>query len=145
MPPVRTSSRRPRAVAGPGGHFLDDHPDLDADRGGQGPPPPASGPAEGAVAVPGPAPGHPTREAPEVTVPIWRLTPKQRAALLRIVEAGGRAQRRGIPSEQLRGGPARRRQGRRHRRAGAPPAPAQLLTAKNLTSLIEVRWGPEEG
>ncbi len=33
MPPVRTSSRRPRAVAGPGGHFLDDHPDLDADRG----------------------------------------------------------------------------------------------------------------
>jgi hypothetical protein len=80
---------------------LDDHPDLDADRDGQEPPPPASGPAEGAVAVPGPAPGHPTREAPEVTVPIWRLTPKQRAELLRIVEAGGRAQRRGIPSEQL--------------------------------------------
>jgi len=36
-----------------------------------------------------------------VSVPIWRLTPKQRAELLRIVEAGGRSQRKGIPREQL--------------------------------------------
>jgi hypothetical protein len=44
---------------------------------------------------------HATREAPEVAVPIWRLTPKQRAELLRIVEAGGRSHRRAIPREQL--------------------------------------------
>jgi hypothetical protein len=46
-------------------------------------------------------PGHATREAPEVEVPVWRLTPRQRAELLRIVESGGRAQRKGIPGEQL--------------------------------------------
>jgi hypothetical protein len=45
--------------------------------------------------------GQRTREAPEVEVPIWRLTPRQRAELLRIVESGGRAQRKGIPREQL--------------------------------------------
>ncbi len=92
-----------------------DHPDLNADRRGQNappPPPPPAGTAEGAdaagaadagggpVRVPVAGQGHATREALEVSVPIWRLTPKQRAELLRIVEAGGRSQRKGIPREQ---------------------------------------------
>jgi hypothetical protein len=52
------------------------------------------------VRVPVAGQGHATREALEVSVPIWRLTPKQRAELLRIVEAGGRSQRKAIPREQ---------------------------------------------
>lgn len=93
---------------------MDDQPDLDSDRHGEEPPPAqdpaaegsagdaAGGPAEsGAALDPGRAPAHGTREALDVSLPIWRLTPKQRAELLRIVEAGGRIQRRGIPGDQL--------------------------------------------
>ena len=36
-----------------------------------------------------------------MAVPIWRLTPKQRAELLRIVETGGRSHRRSMPREHL--------------------------------------------
>jgi len=94
---------------------VDDQPDLHSDRRGEEPPPAqdpaaaegsaadaAGGPGEsGAALDPARAPAHGTREALEVSVPIWRLTPKQRAELLRIVEAGGRTQPRGIPKEQL--------------------------------------------
>jgi hypothetical protein len=106
-----------------------------------------------------------------VSVPVWGLTPRQRAELLRIVEAGGRGQRKGIPREQLASLVeagyltvyddglvmlTRRRCARSPPRStGAPPpgkpgragtpAPAQPLTAKNLTSLIEVRCAPDDG
>ena len=42
-----------------------------------------------------------TRAAGEVTVPVWGLPPAERAALLRIVQAGGRAQCRGPAREQI--------------------------------------------
>jgi hypothetical protein len=41
------------------------------------------------------------RAAGEVTVPVWALPPEERAALLRIVQAGGRAQCRGPAREQM--------------------------------------------
>jgi hypothetical protein len=104
------------------GSSLDQHADLDGDRQApkdittpdratSAPGEPSSDASVGVgaaeevapgVAVPSRVPpGHATREAPEVEVPVWRLTPRQRAELRRMVESGGRAQRKGIPREQL--------------------------------------------
>jgi hypothetical protein len=42
-----------------------------------------------------------SRAAAKVTVPVWRLPPAERAELLRIVRAGGRAQCRGPARDQI--------------------------------------------
>jgi len=68
---------------------------VGADRVGAGP---AAGQAE--PEAPGEHAGA-AREPADVSVPVWRLTPKQRAALLRIVKSGGKVGRRRIPREQL--------------------------------------------
>ncbi len=89
---------------------MDNQSDPDPGRSGEGAQPAGKRSGEHARAAPAAGqegPGAPeeradaAREPAEVSVPIWRLTPKQRAALLRIVKSGGRVERRRIPREQL--------------------------------------------
>jgi hypothetical protein len=72
---------------------VDNQSDLDPQRRDESPP--AAEEQSGACA--GQAPGGPrdaarARAVTDVTDPVWRLPPEQRAALLRIVEAGGKVQ-----------------------------------------------------
>jgi hypothetical protein len=81
---------------------LDDHSDLDPGSG-TGPFPISDLSGEHPDA-PGPAGGRGSADAPaagEVAVPVWALPPAERAALLRIVRAGGKAQHAGPARDQI--------------------------------------------
>jgi hypothetical protein len=81
---------------------VDNQSELDPERRDQ--PPPAAeeqSDACAAQAPAGPRDAASARAVPDVTDPVWRLPPEQRAILLRIVQAGGRVQCQGPARAQI--------------------------------------------